>query len=48
MDERIPFISKLRRVTNSIYTTNDIRKAEINIYMIFNWCVQTCTLIDIL
>ncbi|CAD8138994.1 unnamed protein product [Paramecium pentaurelia] len=46
LDERIPFISKLRRYTYLPYATIDFRKCECQIIKQFNWNLQYTTLID--
>eukprot|EP01017_Pseudomicrothorax_dubius_P047053 TRINITY_DN838_c0_g1_i1.p1 TRINITY_DN838_c0_g1~~TRINITY_DN838_c0_g1_i1.p1 ORF type:complete len:542 (-),score=106.84 TRINITY_DN838_c0_g1_i1:405-2030(-) len=48
LDMRIPFISKLKRVTNVTFQTSDIKRAELRICEAFNWNLQNCTMIDIL
>ncbi len=48
MDERIPFISKLRRYSSSMFKVEEIRKAESQILTTLGWNLQFCTLFDIL
>ncbi|CAD8137460.1 unnamed protein product [Paramecium pentaurelia] len=46
LDERIPFISKLRRYTYLPYATLDFRRCECQIIKQLNWNLQCTTLID--
>ncbi|CAD8054744.1 unnamed protein product [Paramecium sonneborni] len=46
LDEKIPFISKLRRYTYLPYPTQDFRKCECQIIKSFNWNLQYTTIID--
>ena len=47
IDDKIPLISKIRKISSSIYSTEDIRKAEEKICALFDWNLQFCTLIDL-
>ncbi|KAM3139825.1 hypothetical protein pb186bvf_008067 [Paramecium bursaria] len=46
LDERIPFISKLRRFTYLPYGTSDFRKCECQLIKHFGWKLQGTTIID--
>jgi hypothetical protein len=46
LDERIPFISKLRRQTHLPYHTNDFRKCECELLKELAFTLQFTTLID--
>lgn len=48
LDERVPFVSKLLRVTGVSFPVADIKAAELRICDSFNWNLQNSTLIDIL
>lgn len=46
LDERIPFISKLKRFTFLPYTTKEIKTAECHLIKIIGWKLQKTTLAD--
>jgi hypothetical protein len=46
LDERIPFISKLKRHTYLPYTTSEIRRAEHQLIKTLGWNLQKTTLHD--
>lgn len=46
LDERIPFISKLRRYTYLPYATVDFRRCECQVIRQLNWNLQCTTLYD--
>jgi hypothetical protein len=48
LDEKVPFVSKLLRVTGINFIVADIKAAELKICEAFNWHLQNSTLIDIL
>jgi len=46
LDERIPFISKLKRHTYLPYTALEVRRAEFQLIKCMSWSLQKTTLID--
>jgi hypothetical protein len=48
LDERIPFISRLRKYSGLNYRTEEFRKAEQTLIEALEWNLQHCTLVDIL
>ena len=48
MDERIPFISKLRRLANPIFSIEEFKKAELTLLENLDWNPQYSTLIELL
>lgn len=46
LDERIPFISKIKRVTFLPYSVHDIRKAECTLLKKIGWDLQKTTIMD--
>ena len=47
MDERIPFISKLRRLANPIFSIEEFKKAELTLLENLDWNPQYSTLIEL-
>lgn len=48
LDERIPFISKLRKYSGLYNTTQEFSRAEATAIKNLNWNLQCVTLIDVL
>ena len=46
LDERIPFISKLKRCTYIPYTIKEIKVAECQLIKMMGWNLQKTTLVD--
>ena len=46
LDERIPFISKLKRYSGLVNRTEEFTKAEQAFIKAFDWNLQCCTLVD--
>lgn len=48
LDERIPFISKLKRYSNLVNRTEEFTKTEAVFIKLLDWNLQCVTLIDLL
>lgn len=48
LDERIPFLSRLRKYSTQVFSIDDFRRAELHLVELLNFNVQQNTVLELL